>query len=60
MDKVILVEINVRSKTRSYKVKGAQEKINEYIKENCLDVISVSLFKEDEDNYLFTLTLRWN
>ncbi len=58
MEKVILVEINVRSYFRDSKVKKAQEKINEYIKEHCLDVISVSLFKEDEDNYLFTLTLR--
>lgn len=58
MDKVILVEIKVRSYGRDFKVKTAQEKINEYIIEHDLDVISVSLFKEDEDNYLFTLTLR--
>lgn len=58
MEKVILKEVNVRRFLRSGKVKGAQEEINMFIKENCLDVISVSLFKEDEDNYLFTLTLR--
>lgn len=31
MDKVILVEVNVRSKLGRYKVKGAQEKNNEYM-----------------------------
>lgn len=58
MEKVILVKINVRNYFRDSKVEKAQEKINEYIKEHCLGVINVSLFKEDEDNYLFTLTLR--
>lgn len=58
MKKVILVEINVRSYTNSYKLNGAQEKINEYIIENNLDVISASLFKESNDKYIFTLTLK--
>lgn len=58
MDKVILVEINVRSHLDSGKVKAAQSKINEYIRENLLDVLSVSLFKEDKDNYIFTITTR--
>lgn len=58
MDKVILVEINVKSYFRDSKVKAAQDKINEYISERRLDVISVSLFRSDEDNFLFTLTTR--
>lgn len=58
MDKVILVEINVRSYLDSGKVEAAQQKINEYIRENLLDVLSVSLFKEDKDNYIFTITTR--
>ncbi len=48
----------MRSYLSSGKVRAAQERINEYIRENCLDVISVSLFREDEDNYLFTLTVQ--
>lgn len=58
MDKVILVEINVRGYFRDSQVKAAQDKINEYISERRLDVISVSLFRSDEDNFLFTLTTR--
>ncbi len=58
MDKIILVEINVGSYLRDSKVKAAQEKINEYIRNNHLEVLSVSLFKNDEDNYLFTITTR--
>ena len=58
MDKVILEKVNVRSFTHSTKLKSAQKKINEYIMENNLDVICVSLFKENDDEYLFTLTVR--
>lgn len=58
MNKVVLVKINVRSYFRDAKLNAAQEKINEYIHDNSLDVICVSLFKEDENEYIFTLTLR--
>ena len=40
------------------KTQTAEKKINEFIYENNLDVISVSLFKENEDEYIFTLTLQ--
>lgn len=58
MDKVILVEVNVRNYLRDSKVKAAQDKINEYIRDSHLDVLSVSLFKNDDDNYIFTITTR--
>lgn len=58
MDKVILVEVNVWGYARDSKVKTAQNKINEYISEHNLDVISASLLRSDEDNFLFTLTMR--
>ena len=58
MDKVVLVKVNVRSYLRDGKLNAAQTKINEYIRDNSLDVICVSLFKEDENEYIFTLTLR--
>lgn len=57
MEKIILIEINVSEYFRDTKLKKAQEKINEYIKKEDLDVSSVSLFKENEDKYIFTLTL---
>lgn len=60
MNKVIIKTINVRSYVASAKVKAAENTINKFIDENNLDVISVSLFKENEDEYIFTLTLRWN
>ncbi|WP_394887667.1 hypothetical protein [Clostridium butyricum] len=56
MKKIILHTVNVERFVRSAKQKGAQDKINEFITENNLNVISVSLFKENEDEYLFTLT----
>lgn len=49
MGKVILKEINVRSYMRDSKVKAAQDEINKYISDNNFDVISVSLFRNDED-----------
>lgn len=55
MRNVILYKVNVRDYVSTEKVKGAQKKINEYINTNNLNVVSVSLFKEDDD-YLFTLT----
>lgn len=58
MNKVIIKTINVRSYVASAKVKAAEKTINKFIDENNLDVISVSLFKENEDEYIFTLTLR--
>ena len=58
MNKVIIKTINVRSYVASTKVKAAENTINKFIDENNLDVISVSLFKENEDEYIFTLTLR--
>lgn len=58
MNKVIIKTINVRSYVASAKVKAAENTINKFIDENNLDVISVSLFKESEDEYIFTLTLR--
>lgn len=58
MNKVIIKTINVRSYVTSAKVKAAENTINKFIDENNLDVISVSLFKENEDEYIFTLTLR--
>lgn len=58
MNKVIIKTINVKSILASAKVKAAENKINEFIDENNLDVISVSLFKESENEYIFTLTLR--
>lgn len=56
MKKVILHKINVGSFFSDVKLRVAQEKINEYIIENHLNVVSVSLFKESDDEYLFTLT----
>lgn len=58
MSKVILVEIDVRNYLRSCKRENAQKMINEYIADKNLDVISASLFIENEDKYIFTLTLR--
>lgn len=58
MNKVIIKTINVRGYVASAKVKAAENEINKIIDENNLDVISVSLFKENEDEYIFTLTLR--
>ena len=58
MSKVILVEIDVRRYFSDCKRKKAQEMINEYIADKNLDVISASLFIENEDKYVFTLTLR--
>ena len=58
MKKIKLVKINVRSYMRDSKFQAAEDKINEYIVNSNLDVISVSLFKENEDEYIFTLTLR--
>ena len=58
MYSVILKNIDVGSFFSDSKKKKAQEKINAYIAENELDVVSVSLFKENEDNYLFTITVR--
>lgn len=59
MNKVIIKTINVRSYVGSVaKVNAAENEINRIIDENNLDVISVSLFKENEDEYIFTLTLR--
>lgn len=61
MNKVIIKTINVRSYIGSVaKVKAAENEINKFIDDNNLDVISVSLFKENEDEYIFTLTLRLN
>lgn len=57
MKKVILIEINVSAYFGEVKLKKSQEKINEYIEKKDLDVSSVSLFKENEDKYIFTLTL---
>ncbi len=56
MKKVILHKVNVRSFISSGKLKAAQDKINEYIIENRLSVLSVSLYKENDDEFLFTLT----
>jgi hypothetical protein len=58
MKKVIIKTINVRSYMQDVKTQTAEKKINEFIYENNLDVISVSLFKENEDEYIFTLTLQ--
>lgn len=58
MKKVILKKIDVRCFVGSAKLSGAEQRINEYIIEEKLDVISVSLFKEDDDTYIFSLTLR--
>lgn len=58
MNKVILVNINVRSYVRSAKFNAAQEKINDYIIDNGLDVNSVSLFIKNENEYIFTITLK--
>lgn len=56
MKRVILHKVNVKSFFSSAKLKTAQDKINEYIIENKLNVVSVSLYKENDDEYLFTLT----
>jgi hypothetical protein len=56
MKKVILYKVNVRSFFRDAKLRAAEETINRYINENNLNVASVSLFKENDDEYLFTLT----
>lgn len=58
MNRIILKEINVRSYFRDEKMKRAQEKINEYIQQNNLEVIAASLIRENEDEYFFTLTVR--
>lgn len=58
MNEVILVRVNVHSFLSNAKADAAQNKINEYIKKNYLNVICVSLFKESEDDYLFTLTVK--
>ena len=58
MAKIILKNIDVHSFFRDSKLNKAEEQINAFIREEGIDVISVSLFKEDEDNYLFTLTVR--
>jgi hypothetical protein len=54
--KIILEMVNVRSFVGSKKQDAAERKINEYITENNLEVISTSLFIKSDDEYLFTLT----
>lgn len=56
MKRVVLKKINVCSFIRDAKQRAAEDKINAFIRENNLNVVSVSLFIEDEDNYIFTLT----
>ena len=56
MTKVILFKVNLRSYFREKKLSAAEEKVNTYIRENNLNVASVSLFKENDDEYIFTLT----
>lgn len=58
MNKIILVRVNVEKYKSNAKASKAQEKINEYIKNEKINVVAASLFKESEDEYLFTLTVK--
>lgn len=58
MDKVILKYIDVTQAFKGSEISEAQRKINEYLVEKNLDVISVSMCKEDTNKYIFALTLR--
>lgn len=44
MEKIIIQKVNIRGYMRDSKMKAAQQRINEYIQDNNLDVICASLF----------------
>ena len=58
MNKVILVRINVGKYGSNEKASKAQKKINEYIADKKINLVAASLFKENEDEYLFALTVK--